>query len=259
MIDLSPNHGDLSLDDFVFRAGNSNSPETWETAPAPNGFVITALNESTHRITFTWSDGAIRNTWLEVTMLANPNTGLAADDVFYFGSRVGDAGLGNSPAAAITNIADQLAVRANPTAGVGIESVLDFNRDGLVNIGDELAGRANPGFLLMLNLPAPAMAMTAAPLNVAVGAKDSNPATGAHADLGAVASALSLQRLVASPAAAPAVSTAEPLVTRAPSVRTLDAVALAVTLVDEPDGFAADATEEADEDHGALLDELLAP
>ena len=37
-----------------------------------------------------WPDGAIINQWIEVMVLATANTGLAADDVFYLGSAVGN-------------------------------------------------------------------------------------------------------------------------------------------------------------------------
>jgi hypothetical protein len=50
------------------------------------------LNRS-DRVTLTWPDGAIANTWVEITVKSNASGGwmeLAADDVFYFGNSVGD-------------------------------------------------------------------------------------------------------------------------------------------------------------------------
>jgi hypothetical protein len=44
------------------------------------------------RVEIIWDRGAIQNVWLQVTVLANGNTGLAAPDVFYFGNRIGNFG-----------------------------------------------------------------------------------------------------------------------------------------------------------------------
>jgi len=253
MIDLSDDHGELSLADFTFRAGRNNQPETWETFPVPNGFMITALDETTHRITFTWPDGSIGNAWLEVTVKANAQTGLAAPDVFYFGNRIGDSGLGNSAAAAITSAADQLAARANAAGGVSVTNPFDFNRNKVVSAGDELTARFNPGILLMLNLPAAAIP-GAAPLV----AQATVAATAiAASDLplsSAVASALAQRSLEAAPAAniAP-----EPRVTPTPAARELNAVALAIALEDESEPLVRTiVAEESDDD--SLLGELLA-
>ena len=50
------------------------------------------------RVEIIWADGAIENEWVQVTVLADADTGLAAPDVFYFGNAIGDSGnkLGNS-------------------------------------------------------------------------------------------------------------------------------------------------------------------
>ncbi len=254
MIDLSADHGELSLADFTFRAGRNNQPDTWETLPVPNGFVITTLDETTHRITFTWPDGSIGNAWLEVTVNANAQTGLAAPDVFYFGNRVGDSGLGNSAAAAITSAADQLAARANAAGGVSVTNPFDFNRNKVVSAGDELTARFNPGILLMLNLPAPAAPSVAAPLADAV--NDFAPATLSieSATSSAIASALAQQDALEADAIG--VASTEPIFAPATSLRTLNAVALAIVLDDEPEPLAIAGANASDEDD-SLLEELL--
>ena len=43
-------------------------------------------------MTIIWADNAIQKQWLQVRVKANANTGLAADDVFYFGNSVGETG-----------------------------------------------------------------------------------------------------------------------------------------------------------------------
>ena len=44
------------------------------------------------RVTITWDDAAVKNAWLQVTVLANQRTGVPADDVFCFGNLVGETG-----------------------------------------------------------------------------------------------------------------------------------------------------------------------
>lgn len=159
MVDFSFLTAELSLADFQFRVGTGNDPSNWADAPQPTAFRSDTTYPGYYglpvRVSFAWEDGAIKNTWLEVTVLANERTGLTQPKVFYFGSRIGDTGSG-SPTAAITNIADELAVRNASTANAAITSLLDFDRDGLVNIADALIARNNPGVLMKLNLPAPA-------------------------------------------------------------------------------------------------------
>ena len=67
---------------------------------------------SDHPTRFTSRPGTIENTWLEVTLKSNATTGLPADDVFYFGSAVGESG--NKPTDALVNSTDVIAVRDNP-------------------------------------------------------------------------------------------------------------------------------------------------
>jgi hypothetical protein len=78
---------------FAFRVGNSNDFGSWTAAPPPIAVSTrpgAGVNGS-DRITLIWPDGAIRNQWLEVTVLPGLS-GLTAPDVFYFGSAVGDNG-----------------------------------------------------------------------------------------------------------------------------------------------------------------------
>jgi hypothetical protein len=109
------------------------------------------------RVTLTWHDGEIRNTWLRVGVRYGGGTGLQGPDIFYFGSLPGDTG---ETLAARVDGADALAVRrAMAKAPVPIDSRFDFNRDGVVNVLDERIGRSNLG----RSLPAfqPAAAATA--------------------------------------------------------------------------------------------------
>jgi hypothetical protein len=150
------NPAGLTAADFVFRVGKTNDLSTWTAAPAPAeiSFRYPTTTPDVTRVSLRWANNAIQNTWLEVTMLANDRTGLAKPEVFYFGSRIGDTGSGTA-AAAITNINDELLIRANPGFLIPITSPLDFDHSQTININDALIARANPGILLKINLPAP--------------------------------------------------------------------------------------------------------
>ena len=77
-------------------------------------------------------------------MLANQNTGLREDHVFYFGNAVGE--VGNSAANAIVNMSDVVATRKNPRPffdPAQMDTVHDFNRDKRVDAVDTLICRNN--------------------------------------------------------------------------------------------------------------------
>jgi len=164
MIDIAGLEGGLTAQDFTFRMGTSNSPESWALAPAPLEMVVRYGEGAggSDRVTITWVDGAMKNTWLQVIVEGNDaagefnsNTGLAASDVFYFGSRVGDTFVGAAPAATVTSAADELGARFHPGIDQPVTNVFDFNRDGVVNAADQLIARNNAGLLLMIELDEP--------------------------------------------------------------------------------------------------------
>jgi len=92
-------------------------------------------------VTIVWSDGAIRNEWLQVTA-KSASLGLAQDEVFYFGNVVAEAG--NTDADARVTVADLLLARNNPRdflSPAGIDFPYDYNRDTHVNATDVLLAR----------------------------------------------------------------------------------------------------------------------
>jgi hypothetical protein len=91
----------------------------------------------------TWPDGAIRNTWVRVTVKANANTGLAAPDVFYFGNLVGETGDSASPLR--VGALDLAGTRARLGDSAGLDSHFDHNHDGVVNALDLAAVRSGMG------------------------------------------------------------------------------------------------------------------
>ena len=128
------NSAGIDAADFTFKLGNDNTPANWVDAPAP-----ASVDATGDQIVLTWNDGAIRNTWLEVTVLVTGDTGLTVPDVFYFGNLAGECtGDGKVDAA------DVLLTRQNPHPFFNpatIDTPYDFNRDRRVNAIDTLIAR----------------------------------------------------------------------------------------------------------------------
>ena len=111
MVDVANFEGSITEDDWIIRVGNSSDPSTWQLAPEPDfvtEYVGSGVNGSI-RLEVGWDNNQIQNEWVQFTLKANENTGLAADDVFYFGNSIGDTG--NSPTDAIVDGADVLAFK----------------------------------------------------------------------------------------------------------------------------------------------------
>ena len=112
------------------------------------------------RITLTWPDGAIKNSWLQVVVCAGVHTGLAEPDVFSFGNLVGDTGEGDSNFR--VNALDLAAAKRALNTDSDITGRYDFNRDGRVNAIDVAAVRSNLNRSLTNPLlPPPASALGA--------------------------------------------------------------------------------------------------
>src|SRR5205823_3159998 len=134
-------------------------------------------------IEITWADiDAVKNAWLQVTVKANTNTGLANDDVFYFGNAIGDTG--NSTSNGYTTAIDEIGARyyaADLTglpASLAIINPYDFNRDGHVDAADELiAGSNYTNFITALNLIAPPAIAPAATGSSSISIAPLNPVT----------------------------------------------------------------------------------
>jgi hypothetical protein len=136
-------HPTLTADDLDLRVGTGGDPNDWVAGPAPSAVTVVPVPGPNSVYTVTWPDGAIRNTWLRVTIKANANTNLAAPDVFYFGNLVGETGDASTPWR--VSAADLGAVKAHLNSDAAIGSAYDFNRDGVVNALDLGAVRANYG------------------------------------------------------------------------------------------------------------------
>ena len=137
---------ELSADDFRFRIGNDEDPAGWADAPAPQSIRVEAAagTAGADRVTIFWADAAITGQWLQVTVHATPSTGLAEDDVFYFGNAIGEAG--NSTRNAIVDATDEIACRNfqhGPINMATIDDPYDYNRDRLVNVTDRSIARGH--------------------------------------------------------------------------------------------------------------------
>jgi hypothetical protein len=186
MIDIHDiaNPAGIDADDFIFKVGNDDDPQSWAAAPAPSSITVHPRDGvfGSDRVTLIWDDNAIENQWLEVTVKATADTGLAESDVFYFGSAIGDVS-GDG----FTGLDDALQIWANRKipgvhAPASVTDRYDINRDGWVGLDDALLAWANrmipgadPG-LQLIGVPASAGAQppASAPL-VQVETEDKAP------------------------------------------------------------------------------------
>ena len=149
------NAGNISASDIGLRFGNADDVATFETLNSGSTIInltteIGAGVNGSDRVFIEFADEAITNGWLQVTVLANSNTGLTANDIFYFGNAIGESGnasvaSGMVAANAIVNVADVSVARNNQTGfgSVDIRNTLDFDRSGVVNLADISIPRTN--------------------------------------------------------------------------------------------------------------------
>ncbi|MDZ4851884.1 MAG: hypothetical protein SGI77_21555 [Pirellulaceae bacterium] len=162
IVDAANLAGSVTASDFQFAVWNGADVGGFlplNASPTitliPNGGV-----SSTNRIKIEFADLAIRNVWLRITMLANLNTGLAVNNVFYFGNAVADVNVGNSGTPPIVRVdaSDTASIRLNqsPIANsVGVTSIYDINKDGQVNPIDMALARQNQTFRALSYFTAP--------------------------------------------------------------------------------------------------------
>jgi len=150
MVDLA-NLGTRTLTpaDFSFSAGGKRTggktpASSWASAPPPTSITVRrgAGVGGSDRVVLIWSDKSIRNQWLQVTVNATPNTMLAAPDVFYFGSLIGEtaAGLTQLQVSPVDVKQTRHALRTRTAA---ITHPADHNRDGRIDARDVNTARSN--------------------------------------------------------------------------------------------------------------------
>ncbi len=147
MIDIAnlANPAALSAADFTFKIGNTSTPGSWVSAPAPVSVTVRSgagVNGS-DRVTIIWADAAIKKRWLQVTTLANSRTGLISADVFYFGNSPGETG--NSAFIANVDSSDVNAIESHLRAAgqAPVDFAWDINKDGRVGDLDKSIALGN--------------------------------------------------------------------------------------------------------------------
>ncbi len=152
----------ISASSFQFAAWNNfqdSVPNFQSINPAVtiSSFVGGGLNGS-DRVKLEFANNAIQNAWLRVTMLADGNTGLAANDIFYFGNaRFDVTPTSPFPSNQVTiNAFDVNGVRARQGLNSNIISnIYDVDRNGVVNAFDTNAVRAGQGVSSLRPFTAP--------------------------------------------------------------------------------------------------------
>jgi hypothetical protein len=214
MVDLASGLGthtniNLTSGDITFKvaptafiAGSYNQLSTWTAAPTPTAISVRmgAGTNSSDRLEITWATNAIKNTWLEVDLLADANTGLSSPDIFYFGSAAGDSGLGDTSSLAKVDINDANPPNANILGlTTQVFQILDYTKDGKVDGND--ANAAALGIFTLHTIANPAVTLplapdggrgAATPTAVATASAAAVPAASTASASSAVSSGLSL-------------------------------------------------------------------
>ncbi|MEQ1829828.1 MAG: Ig-like domain-containing protein, partial [Pirellula sp.] len=145
----------LTAADFTFRvapAGASGvvNPSAWANAPAPTNIVVTPGSGLTPaRIRIEWADNAIQNTWLQVIVKANANTGLSQQSAFYMGHAMAEI-TGGAPYR--VTAADLSAVHSGiSNTIVSVGDPRDINKDRRVTAADLSAVQSRISNTVLLN------------------------------------------------------------------------------------------------------------
>src|SRR5581483_9180623 len=120
----------------TFATTTYNQLSNWTAAPTPTAISVRlgAGTGGSDRLEITWATNAIKNTWLEVNVHSGGNTGLSADDVFYFGSSAADSGSGDTTLLANTDVSDYGAVNNNKFGLTSpVWNLVDYSKDSKVD------------------------------------------------------------------------------------------------------------------------------
>jgi len=148
----------LTAADFVFRMSpqglfdeTANPPSGWVVAPAPTAINVTAATPSVPgRVRIEWADNAIADRWLQVSLLANANTGLTSRQVYYLGHLLGETNGVVEGGGFLVRTLDVAQIAASIGQSATVGSVLDVNKDGLVRTLDAAAAAGAIGRSLRL-------------------------------------------------------------------------------------------------------------
>ncbi|WP_145084747.1 DNRLRE domain-containing protein [Aureliella helgolandensis] len=179
IVDVANLAGTPTVADFSFHVGNNQSLASWAEAPIPTSIEVQAGAgvDGSDRLRIVWPNNAIQNQWLEVTLLATPNTGLSADKVYYWGNQIGE--MGNQSGSTAVNVEDTALIGVNFTGFVpaAIENKFDLNHDRAVNVVDYGLSQGHyTGFtsLVLLDIAATAAGSAATPVAAAPAVSDAS-------------------------------------------------------------------------------------
>ena len=190
--------GDITfkISPVTFVTTTFNQLSTWAAAPGAANISVRlgAGAGGSDRLEITWANLKVTNTWLEVNVKSTSNTGLAADDVFYFASVIGNSGAGDTTALSRDD-ANDFTVTNNNVVGVTtpVWNVVDYTKDFKVDANDGTVNTNNVFTLRYIANPTGPFAPDAGP--------SAAPAAAPSASSAAVASGLSLSS--SSPAGLP--------------------------------------------------------
>jgi hypothetical protein len=161
VFDIANVPGTLTTADFEFQMSPQftfdqvlNPPSGWVAAPAP--IVPPTLTPGApSRVVIQWTNNAIANRWLRVTVKANANTGLAASEVYYIGHLLGETTGGDGSVFSISFGSDLIPIRAALAQNVDASSTVDIDKNELIQVADIIAMRTNTAKqLTQITIPA---------------------------------------------------------------------------------------------------------
>ncbi|MDZ4849893.1 MAG: hypothetical protein SGI77_11390 [Pirellulaceae bacterium] len=163
IVDVAGLTGTPTAADFQFAVWNGTNVGGFTPLTATPTITVIAAGGSSgsSRVKIEFADNAIQNMWLRTTVLANANTGLAANDVFYFGHAMGDVNVGNlgTPIIISSDSTDATAVRQNLSLGANsanVTNIYDVNKDGSVTLIDYALVQQNANRRILGIFTAPA-------------------------------------------------------------------------------------------------------
>jgi hypothetical protein len=145
----------LAATDFTLRvapagASGVQNPSIWSAAPAPSAIAVTAGSATVPgRVRLEWTANAIQNTWLQIIVKANSNTGLTTPQTFYIGHALAEV---NGAAAYRVTGADLSAVQAGiSNTVVSVNDIRDVNKDRRITGADLSFVQARISNTVLLN------------------------------------------------------------------------------------------------------------
>jgi uncharacterized repeat protein (TIGR03803 family) len=153
IIDISnlPSGATLTPADFQFATGDVNDTTTWTPLTTSPTVTLLPASGGVTPVDLTWPNGTIVNTWLQVTVLADTNTGLASNDVSYFGNLIGKVSDTGSPEQ-VTAL-DLTRIENNIVGVAAITNPYDVNKDGSVDAEDLVLTQRNSFSAIRLITP----------------------------------------------------------------------------------------------------------